>query len=88
MFIQYGKSEYLASIGSSNFSQRSYERDTELNFYVYSKNSQLKKMMENERKFILEDCKEFDVNKMERRSILGKMADWIFWVFARGNKIC
>ena len=54
---------YLGTIGSGNFSDRSYFRDNELNFWVYSKNPKLGQLLEQERTEITEACRTFDPAK-------------------------
>lgn len=54
---------FLGTIGSGNFSDRSYFRDNELNFWVYSKNPKLGQLLEEERTEITEACKIFDPTK-------------------------
>lgn len=49
LFVETKNKEFLGYIGSSNFAQRSYYRDNEMNFYVYSKNEKLKKIFEEEK---------------------------------------
>lgn len=69
---------YLGTIGSSNFADRSYHRDNELNFWVYSKNPKFGSMIEKERKSIVEECREYDsVKKRESGGILGVLFNWV-----------
>lgn len=87
LFVETGNKEFLGYIGSSNFAQRSYYRDNEMNFYVYSKNRKLKKIFEEEKKFIVNECKDIETSK-NKRGVIGKMWDLIFWKVARWTKIC
>lgn len=87
LFIETKEKEYLGFIGSSNFAQRSYSRDNEMNFYVVSKNQKLKKIFEKEKEFILNDCKDIDSSKIKRGVARGTI-DRIFWAFCRWAKIC
>ena len=88
LFINFGNQEFLATIGSSNYAQRSYRRDNELNFFVYSRSKKLAKIMESEKNFILEDCREYDPKNNERRGVFGRLQDSLFWVLARWNNFC
>lgn len=59
--------DYLISIGSSNFSQRSYARDHELNFYMYSTSSKFRKVIKKEVDLIKSESQPFDTNSVKKR---------------------
>ena len=84
MFLEGYDEEYLVSIGSSNFSDRSYERDHELDFFVYSKSKKFKKLVKREIALIEQDSKEFDADAVPRRGIKGRVIDWVMKFF----KLC
>ena len=81
MFLEGYDDEYLASIGSSNFSDRSYERDHELDFFVYSKSKKFKRLLKKEIALIETDSKEFDSNNPPWRGIKGTIIDWVIKFF-------
>ena len=81
IFLEGYNDEYLASIGSSNFSDRSFERDHELDFFVYSKSKKFKKLLKKEIELIEGDSKEFDANSVPRRGIKGGLIDWVIKFF-------
>lgn len=87
LFMETKEKEYLGFIGSSNFAQRSYSRDNEMNFYVFSKNKKLKNIFEKEKEFVLEDAKDIDSSK-DKRGVAKRAIDKLFWAFCRWAKIC
>lgn len=69
---------FLGTIGSGNFCDRSYSRDNELNFWVYSKNPKLGRIFDQERNAIIDDCREFDPSKTRhRKGIKGRIFNLI-----------
>ena len=69
---------YLGTIGSGNFGERSYFRDNELNFWVYSKNPKFWSLLEGERKKIIEGCREVgEVKQKDTGGIKGIVFNWL-----------
>lgn len=87
LFLENDQGEYLMQIGSGNYAQRSYYKDNEINFYVYSKNEKLKKMALSEKKYIMSDCQELKEDK-EKRAVTKRLIDNLFWGISRWNNIC
>lgn len=87
LFLETKNKEFFGYIGSSNFAQRSYFRDNEMNFYVYSRNPKLKEIFEREREYVLEGCKDIEEVKVKRGGVR-KVLDGLFWILARWTKIC
>lgn len=83
MMLIEGQKDFLVSIGSSNWAQRSFSRDNELNFYVYSDSMSFKRKVDKELDLIKRDCKE--LNPAHKK---GGLKSLIFDSIVRYNELC
>ena len=75
---------FLGTIGSGNFADRSYFRDNELNFWVYSKNPKLGQIFDNERDAMIRECRELDPKKTKSK---GGLRGMIFNLIMKFSKM-
>lgn len=79
--------EYLTLFGSSNYSQRSFSRDVEGQFWVFTKNPELKAHFERDREMLLEHTTQATADKMKlardpKVGPFGRLLHWILQGFA------
>ena len=72
---------YLSTIGSSNFSKRSLQKDVECNVFLFSKSSNLRKKLENEQKNIQEHLIKLDSERAGQKFMKYGIMDYLLDLF-------
>lgn len=72
---------YLSTIGSSNFSRRSLEKDIECNMFIFSRSSGFRTKLEDEQKNIEEHLVELDDKRVNQKFMKYGLLDNFFDLF-------